>query len=326
MAAAYQTGTASSPIDLVQRLVTWLVAQGWTSDSSVTDSSGWRAHLHKSGLYVNLRAAMNESIWNYNNAAGYGVGMYVGDGYSGASNWRSQSGGPIANGTANTVGVGMNLLGAGAVAAYHFFDDGSDHITVVVEKTPGLFVHMGWGPSLVKTGYSTDFPYMYGSSSSFYNTSSPTGVGGGDTNAHVPFSPNLNVGTLYATGFFKVDATTFSSRWIALCLATGGNNQGYTGRVGRAAGDQSATFTEDEYPDWNLVEDRSWQSAFAGALLLPQHLFVNTQPANRWAPVGYPPTVFYCQAVGHGFAASSIYQVGGLNYMVFPNFAVRKAA
>ena len=184
MAASYQTGTSSSPVALLQSLVAWLnTTQGWVTDLNATDASGWRAHLHKNGLYVNMRAAMNESVWNYNHAAGYGIGLYLGDGYSGAANWRSQSGGPIQTATTNTVGAGMQL-GSGAVTAYHFFDDGADHIVVVVEKSPGLFVHMGWGPSLVKTGYTLDFPYFFGSSPSYYNCAVPTtGFNGSDLTA-----------------------------------------------------------------------------------------------------------------------------------------------
>jgi hypothetical protein len=62
MAASYQTGISSSPTNLLQTLVTWLTNQGWTMDMSQADGSGWRAHLHKSGVYVNLRSAMNEDL------------------------------------------------------------------------------------------------------------------------------------------------------------------------------------------------------------------------------------------------------------------------
>lgn len=330
MAASYQTGTASSPTNLLQTLVTWLVAQGWTSDQSASDGSGWRAHLHKGALYVNLRAAVNESIWNYNNGAGYGIGLYLGDGYSGAANWRSQSGGPLANGTSNTVGAGIRL-GSGAVTAYHFFDDGADHVTVVVERTPGLFAAMGWGPSTVKTGFNADFPYFWGSSSSFYNTLSPSGQSqaGAELTALCPGSANVNTSDAIAYGaaFVKVDAGTFSGRWVGVNEAGGGTSAGYTGREARCSADQSARTAEAEYPHWTgFSGTRVWHTAYSGALLLPVHFFVFTSPGARWAPAGHLPTVFFCKAVGNGFGAGQVYPVGGLNYMVFPNFAVRKAA
>lgn len=326
MAASYSTGSATGPTDLLQKLVTWLVAQGWTTASSVADGTGWRSHVHKGGLYVNMRSAVNESIWNYNNTGtGYGLGLYLGDGYSGASNWRSQSGGPLSSGTANVVGAGM-LLNAGSISAYHFFDNGSDHIVVVVEKSPGIFCHMGWGPSLVKIGYSTDFPYFWGSTSSYNNTNPYTGQPGDTATSFAPTSPFSAPTTVHATCFVKVDAATFAPRWISTTDATSGTTYGYTGKQARPAVNQSGWYlSTNDYPSWLYADDRSWQTAFSGALLLPLHIFVNTSTA-RWAPIGYPPTAFYCLAVGHGWGPGEVYAVGGVNYMVFPNFAVLKAA
>src|SRR5438477_3589060 len=131
MAASYQTGTASSPSNLLQTLATWLTAQGWTVNQSATDASGWRLHVSKNSYFMNLRAAMNETIWNTQNRAGYGIGLYGGTGYSGAAAWNAQAGAPNASGGAIVVGASMNL-NSGAIVAYHFLDDGNDHITVVV--------------------------------------------------------------------------------------------------------------------------------------------------------------------------------------------------
>ena len=47
MAASYQTGIASSPTNLLQTLVAWLMAQGWTVNQSEQEGTGWRAHLVK---------------------------------------------------------------------------------------------------------------------------------------------------------------------------------------------------------------------------------------------------------------------------------------
>lgn len=323
MAASYQTGTASSPTNLLQTLVSWLVAQGWTQDASAADGSGWRAHLHKGGLYVNFRAAVNESVWTYSAGAGYGLSLYLGDGYA-ATGWNVQSGGPKASGTSNTVGVGMELP-AGAIQAYHFFDDGGDYVTIVVEKSPGVFVHLGWGPSLIKAGYVDNFPYFFGSSSSYYATLGVTGQSGANLTALCPTAPHQPVSTVHARGFVRVDAGTFTDRWLAITNSAAGTTGGWTGRGARTAADQERRLTPSEYPAWDYVDDRGWQTAYAGALMLPIHLFAGTATA-RWAPIGYPPGLFYCQAVGHGFAAGSIHVVAGLNFMLFPNFAVWKAA
>jgi hypothetical protein len=347
MAASYQSGTSSSPTNLLQTLVTWLVAQGWTQDASASDGTGWRAHLHKSGLYVNLRAAENEKIWVIEEPPGgwldatdgYGIGLYLGDGYSGAAAWHKQSGRPmLTEGT--TIGSGMNLP-SGSVAGYHFFDDGQDNIIVVVERSPGLFCHLGWGPSMVKTGFTDDFPFFFASSSAkraAWEGGLTQTLSGINATARAPLchadvdsaAYGGNYGDMvHSTAFVRVDAGTFTGRWVGNGNqnVNGGIGYGYTGRYMRCALNLSGQACSDgELPGYQYLADRVHQVAFAGALILPIHCFVLTDPGARWAPLGYAQHVFWCTGVDHGYAAGEIYQVGGLDYMLFPGFAVRKAA
>jgi hypothetical protein len=335
MAASYSTNSATGPTDLVQKLVTWLVAQGWTQDASASYGSGWRAHLHKNGQYVNLRAIANEAanistIWGAGSAtAGYGVGLYLGTGYNGSNAFNAQAGGPTDSGGTNPIGAGM-FLNSGAIAAYHFLDDGNDHITVVVDRGSGLFSVMGWGPSLVKTGYTNDFWYFYGSVPFYYNAVSP-GTGpypGIEASAAAPMSHSFNeAGSRYATAFVRVDSSLYSGRWVGISDgAQTTQRYGYTGKQARCAMDNSNTIANAaEYPKMFPMFARGYQSAFVAALLLPLHCFLNAASA-RWIPLGYPPTVFHFAGIGHGFTAATVYQVGGLDYLCFPNFAVRKAA
>src|ERR1700676_5265449 len=104
----YANGSATSPIDAGQQLVVFLAAAGWTTDSNVTEGAGFRAHLHKSGNYVHIRAAMSEQPWQYGAAAGYSINLYTGTGFNGGQPWNNQvAGAPVANGTSAPVGVGM---------------------------------------------------------------------------------------------------------------------------------------------------------------------------------------------------------------------------
>lgn len=338
MAASYQTGISSSPTNLLQTLVTWLTNQGWTSDMSQADGAGWRAHLHKAGIYVNLRSAMNEKIWHkttgdWDRALGYGIGLYLGDGHDGGESWVEQPGRPLRTDVpASTSGCGMNLP-AGSVAGYHFFDDGLDNVIVVVEKSPGVFVHMGWGLRLADMGAPEDFPYFFASSSAYRTTDPNPGMSlpGLNQTARAPFArlphePPSDY-RAHAGGFVRVDATTFSGRWVADCVDDEASD-GYTGRFMDGPLNQNGydTTSQQQHPDYALYIGRTTQTAFAGALLLPMHLFVLTDPGARWAPLGYPPNLFWCEGVGAGYAAGEILQVGGLDYMLFPKFAVRKAA
>lgn len=343
MAASYETGISSSPTNLLQTLVSWLVGQGWTSDMSQADGSGWRAHLHKGSLYVNLRAAENERIWpaasGYHDRGdgGYGIGIYLGTGFDSGAAWHLQASRPErSDGT--TAGCGMNLP-SGAVAGYHLFDDGADNITVVVERSPGIFCHMGWGPALGAAGQPEAFWYFHGSSSAYRNTDDAVGQNrrGITLTAWPPCShgdedPASSGGSsgdqVHSQTFVRVDATTFAGRWVG-----DGNHvslgYGYVGRFLRDALNlnpaSAGACGEGDFPGYRYVLDRVHQTAYAGALLMPLHVYVETS-TGRYAPAGHHPSVYWCTAVGHGFAAKTVYQVGGVDYMLFPHFAVLKGA
>ena len=176
----YQTGSATSSTDLVQQLVTWLVGLGWTQDRSAVEGSGWTATLHNNGNFVNLRAVENESAqpWHFNNgSAHYGVHMYLSTAYSSGQPFNNQAtGAPIASGGSFPVGVGMQLS-AGPFPNYYFFADATaDNIVVVVEKTSGLFVFIGWGLSIQKAGAFTGGPYFFGTASGYYTSFTGSGA------------------------------------------------------------------------------------------------------------------------------------------------------
>lgn len=350
MAADYASGISSSPQNLLQTLVGFLVGQGWTSDRSASEGSGWWATLHKNGLYVNLRAAMDENIWYRDTGpvyheygdGGYGIGLYLGDGYDGGDEFYEQSGGPVRVGDGTTIGVGANLP-AGSVAGYHIFDDGADNIIVVIERQPGIFAHFGFGPAMAAAGQPEDFPYFFGSSSGYMNTENGVLPGTGERfginlTARAPMSPGDADGKtdtggtpryIHGQAFVRVDAATYAPQWVGNAMHDS-ELYGATGRPMRCAlndnPDYQGACDENEIISYRNLRERAHQSAFAGAILLPLHCFVLTDPGARWAPIGYPPSLFFCDAVDHGYSGGDVYQVGGEDYMVFPGFAVWKGA
>lgn len=338
MAAAYQTGAASSPTNLLQALVTWLTAQGWTVDQSSSDGAGWRAHLFKGSLNVNFRSAINERIFSgIDDDVGYGIGMNVGTGYNGALAWNLQPGAPLRISDSAGIGAGMTLF-SGSIAAYHFFDNGADHITIVVERSPGVFVHMGWGPTLDKVDSLEAFPYFFGSSSAFKvtaNVSEPADLPGVMITAAAPMSHSCyhttsGQGThVGSTAFVRVDATTYSARWISNG-SDAATSFMYTGRYLRCSLNVTAVSANEihagQYPSLRFTKDRLFQSAFVGSLINPLHCFVLTVPGNRFAHIGWPPSVFFSTANVNGFAVGSVYSIGPDDFMVFSGFVVLKAA
>jgi hypothetical protein len=333
MAAAYQSGTASDPTDLQNKIATFLTGQGWTIDSNIADGAGKRLHAHKGSDYVNMRSAINEAVWpNLAGSAGYGVNLYMGTGYNGANAWSLQAGGPVKSGGSDTVGSCMEL-GSGAISAYHFFDDGSDNIVVVVERSGGIFTHIGFGRTFGKSGTWTGGAYFFGAKAGKYLPQ--TGIMGDSGNsAAAPLSISQPYGTNSSSqrgfaAFVRVDVDSFTGKWVGFSSSdTTAPNDGYTGKLGHSGADYNTL--QENVPVGLPTLARlvlHLVSVFNNqAVLLPIRGYVQ-RDAGGWSHIGQLPNVFYCGAVEQGgYAAASIYTVNGKNFLLFPHFAVRKFA
>jgi len=327
----YANGSATSCTDAVQKLVTFLVAAGWTTDLSAAEGAGWRAHLHKSGNYVHLRAALNEQPWQYGSTAGYSINLYTGTGFNGVQPWNNQlTGAPIASGASGPIGVGMPLS-IGPFSNYHFFSDSAgDNIVVVIEQTVGLFKNMGWGPSLNKAGSYTGGAYFFGSASSNWVGFNPFGRGPGfDASTNCP---GVDQDVFGATcTFVRADVDSFTGLWIG-CSNTTDPAQGYTGKSGSSsvfaigAGSMRpeipvygyfGSYYEFQFLQTSLMDGR--------ANLLPALLWVVRDGGSTGRSLlGDIPYVFSTNAVGNGFSQASDYPLGADTYKLFPNFAVKK--
>lgn len=319
MAAAYQTGAATGSIDLLQKLVSFLTAQGWTSNMSATDAAGWRAHLNKGSLYINLRAFTSSdsaaNLFPSSAAPTFGILFYLGTGYSGASNWKSQAGGPQ-NQTPATIGSSV-LLYQNLVAKYYFFDDGADNIVAAIETAAGNFQHMLFGPTLIKAGSWTGGMY-FGGPLPGYAMTQTSGKPGYDTSSGLPFRQGGDFSTSPsgAASFVRVDADAVTGKW-------GANNQvtavaQYTGlRIATGYDNNpSVAVPPLNYPYITPVLARSANAANGRTVMLPAQVFVE-RLTGAYSMIGDVPNIF----IGFGnFASASIYSIGGENFMVFPTY------
>lgn len=317
---AYQNGTASTSTDLLQQLVTFLVAHGWTQDMSQVEGVGWRAHLHKSGNYVHLRARENEHAFQYfNTGTSWGIDLYLGTTFNSSHAWNDQElGAPWANLTTIPVGASM-YTSAGPFTNYYFMTDSSaDNVVVVCEVVPGRFVFIGWGLSLNKAGAITGGAYFYGSSNGYQSSSSSVGAGkpGYTITASCPgtFDDALNCPATYV----RADVDSFTGMWITIGLAVA-PSLGYTGKVGGSSvGSASGSF-----PIYDLTRQTSLQDGRVN--LLPVILWVNRDGTSTgYSPLGTLPLVYASNGVGNGFSNASEYALGADTYKMFPNFAVLK--
>lgn len=146
---AYETGSASSPSDLLDKLRAFLLTNGWTINSFITVGSGKRLHVQKGACYFNFRSYHGETLSNANdlnnqNISGFwGIGGYPSDGYSGANNWNSQPGCPL-YGPYYRGGYANQL--SSAIPTYHFFTyTDITEVHVVIEFVTGKFQHINFG-------------------------------------------------------------------------------------------------------------------------------------------------------------------------------------
>lgn len=338
---SYQTGTASSPTNLLQTLVTWLAGLGWNTDLSATDGAGWRAHLDLHGNFVHMRAFSNEgsslpfvSGENANSSGNAGIALYLSTAFSGSDAWNAQPGSPpYASGSStNVVGVGM-ALPSGSIQNYFFFADSTaDNIVIVVEKTPGIYVYLGWGLSIQKAGSFTGGPYFFGSQSgydaSFVTTLNPSP--GFVTSSYCPCSYGDWNGP-YQNAYFRADVDSFTGKWIGLSSNTTAAF-GYTGKnagspiLGAAAPPANlpwyATTTGTAATYW---QNNQTSQLDGRANLLPLLVWAarDSSPGG-YSPIGTVPNVFYANAIGNGFSDAQEVTLGSVTYKLFPNFAVVK--
>lgn len=149
---AYETGGATSPGDLIDKIRVFAAGNGWTVDYSGTFAGGAGATcvlLHKGALHVGFFA--NTGSGNSADPGPYaGASHYPGP-YDGAKAADAQSGiAPITY--ANKM--------AGPYQAYHLFA-GDDYLHCAVEATPGSYRHFGAG-QLERAGGVTTGAYAYG--------------------------------------------------------------------------------------------------------------------------------------------------------------------
>lgn len=322
MAAAYETGTATDQNDLLQKLATWLAAQGWTANMNAADSPGWRLHMNKGAFYINIRgftgAEAGSKTWQTTDATGYnGVALYLGTGYNGASAWRSQGGGPA---TSGSVPIGANvLINSGLITAYHFFDDGDDNIVVVIEKGAGVFGAMGWGPSIEKAGTWTGGQYFFGQMPGYYmnkpasfDTSS---IGNGDA----PFAQGCaltnNFSAQAATAWVRADVDTFTGKWISNATSkTTDSYRGATGWYGTTDVLGVTSTVDITVPSYNTFQANTLNPANGRGALLPINFYV-TRAAGYMSLLGRIPNLFITR---HTYSPAAVVSVGGVNYMAFP--------
>lgn len=150
---AFETGSATNMADLITKLFTFAVANGWTQDQ--LDTGTGKAAMHRGNIYVSFR---------WNTTTPLNLGLYQALGYTGGNDpgtHPNDSGNGAVSATNATIDDERYVdLGNGAFPSYHFFEYDT-YIHIVVERTTDIFRHFGFG-SITKFGDWTGGEYCYG--------------------------------------------------------------------------------------------------------------------------------------------------------------------
>lgn len=187
----YETGISTSPSDLLSRLVTFAVTNGWTN----TAASGGGNVLNKNGAYCGLSTDSTNLL-----ARGC-------LGASGGLAWNAQTGN-----SALTVTVDC---GAGPFTAYHLFagdEGGREYLNLVVEYAAGRFRHLALG-QLIKHGSYTGGTYVDGVN---WNNSTTT-QNSPDNSGHQVICDANSAG---GTGHVHCDYDAKSNNWQRIITGT----------------------------------------------------------------------------------------------------------
>ena len=327
---SYQTGFATDPNDLLQNIVAWLQTIGWTVNMSQANGTGWRAHVSKNGMFVNLCTTIgNVNPWGVSVTLGAtiaGLHLYAGDGYSAGANWELQPGGPKGNGQTYTVGASARLH-QGQISSYGIYSDNADNICIVFEGQPGIFSNIGWG-RLNKAGVYTGGEYFYGSIAASQFGVTTANIPGGTANAYCPCAYGGHSNTM--SSFVKADVDGFIGKWLSIgSVATTMANYGYTGKHAASSVPGTNVPPVDIASYAGLVNRVTTEATLAAALLPVNIWAMRDSVVGGYSLLGSLPSVLYSNAAGNSkfnIPIGTEIQSGSDVYVLYPNFAVKKAA
>jgi len=278
---AYDTGTATSTADLLDKLRIFLDANGW----SVTwrfqiAQTTWRwLHASKSGVFFNFWEQL--SSLSTSAPSSHHIRCAYATSYASGSDAMNQPDAGLASG------------GAGCIPpylAYHFFEgvgSSGPYCYAAVEIAAGEYVHFGAGV-LNKAGAYTGGEFACGTMWVQNNT-----YGGGSMENALsqpnawPFSDTSN---------WQAQGTNLPIGTIVRCPAALSGNYAVSTRSTTPAGAQlrcggadawSTARTQGGVPSWAIWRAPVIQ-AIAGAVLMRAHCFVE-RPSSLISYIGEPP-------------------------------------
>lgn len=301
---AYQTGSASSPTQLLDALRVFAVANGWTELRWNANGAGYQLSLTKNGLYFHLRSAVGEAL-----RSGYSVvtGIFLtgSAGFDSAQPWNNQPG-TLRNTSGQIEACGLYEVGTSNT--YHLVAAGSpDMILLAAEVAPGIYHHLAFG-ELSRYGAYAGGAFVtgsFGSDANIYTNTNDYVFGHTyDRHGGLPFNDYKNYGQSFVRG--TVDAV---DTWFSICYSSP-----LTGKRAKAIW-EGGTNT----PLRNSLACYWWKhvpNTLNGVTpMIPFYVFVE-RPSGFFSPFGYTPHLRYLNITN--YAPSEQFSIGSEQWMAFP--------
>lgn len=294
--AVYETGTATDVADLLGKLRTFALANGWSQNyyGARTSGTGNALQINKGGFYVTFRTDTGAGTTQ---DPGPYIGAYAHGTYSAGNGTENQSG---------ASGVCLSNGMSGPFAAYHFISGaelGSDYLYAIVETTAGTFKHFGTG-KMVGVGTLTNGQFVH--ACRWYYTTAE--INASNSAYHtIPFesyAPNLsdaNVGW-----YVRADADTISPRWLVgkgYSYSAATNRHTRAGRLLAGYGFGYGLYT-------------SAASALTARNMLAPCYVAGERAGGLFSPIGYPPGIRWVKLTN--LAPNDVLTIGTDQWKVFP--------
>lgn len=310
---SYASGPYASPVALLDAFVAMLTASGWVQDAYVAEATGKRYHGHKGAKYIHIRSFINEAgqpQLGTVSFGGSGLACTGSTGYAGstAGFWYVQPGAPVQFGLGtNTTRTCVMSTPSGAITnTWMFTDAAGDNAVIVALNGFGVYTYLFFG-DIVKTQAWTGGMYFGGSRPN-------NGAFGFGIEAQESGPPGENL-------YLRANVDSFINLWVS--------NLGDTGKalVTTVRSIARAQDFQNQGIGWGSLRLRARSSMTGGVLMLPALVMVERDFAGALTGGGLSltgtlPDVF--QTTITGIAPGSTFSIGPDDYLVFPEFAVRK--
>ena len=281
---AFQTGTASSFINLLDALRLFATANGWTQNLWALVGSDRRLHLQKGAIYANFLAEADDTELRIGGSLGFDGGA-AWDAQPSMAPWR-----PF-----------MSSAYSGAIAwpvTYWFFQHTNpDSVEVIIRHQPTRYMWMMLG-ALTKYGTWPGGEFFGASYERGQDITRAFFDQAGGPQTPVLFHEQGNAGGVPGHRNSSLHAEVDSNTWWAPYT----DNQ---------PSSPQALATRHVWP----LVNRSL-SAFNGLTTLQPIEVYALRPDAHWSPLGRVEHVRYCNVLNHN--AGDIIDIGGQKWMLFP--------